>query len=312
MADQNNNGGDTSPISNNSRVLIVGLAFIGLVAPVLIILFAPYRPEWPTINAVLLGVGVAAIVYHFLGGKIDATFKTPVVSIAGAGALLVCVAWIGHEWLDSAATQRQVTEAAIKNAVKAQTDRVGVLEPQNKALTKRLTELQKDFDQNTAPATVDSIVARVRETLPGSDLSKAIIKVQREHLGPWAERMGAQPVLISFAGIGSIRTREADGKTHAFTACPGLGFNGNTVVFTLDEQEGASGDSVEAVYAGPMPTNYCTGADSNRVQLSCESAKIFLPSLVADCSATGDVMWKDPSMQKRYAASSELRNPDIQ
>ncbi|NAX32661.1 hypothetical protein CAG63_21665, partial [Vibrio sp. V37_P2S8PM304] len=76
-------------------VIIVTTLLLALISTALWFLEDPILIP-PPIIAIFLGIAVAAVLYRFLGGVSDATFKVGALRVTGAAAILIFVAW----WAD--------------------------------------------------------------------------------------------------------------------------------------------------------------------------------------------------------------------
>ncbi|MFL9841272.1 hypothetical protein ABS767_09880 [Sphingomonas sp. ST-64] len=263
--------------------------------------------ESAAITALFAGVLAASIAYHILDGAIGASFKTPMLQLGGAAAILVGVMFALLAPLKDESERRAARSRAIDEAVEPFAKRLRDKDIEIARRDARIAQLQ----QGSRPAGGcgatcgdDEIAARIADLDPTSPLGDRLRRIAREERGPW-ER-SSMPVQISFT---ELKIEEDRRSEPVFRACrSNERAAGSRIMFALtDPALSAEGERVTARFAGRIGDNECEGSNADRVQLSCASALRMIPSGVAGCTASGVIRWKAGFKgSTRYAASGEI------
>jgi hypothetical protein len=251
--------------------------------------------ESAAITAFFVGIAAATLTYHFLGGVGDASWGATGMKLGGAAAVLAVISGISYSQISPEFAKRDERRARAGLDAGKMTE---ALRGKNAEIA-RLNALISSVPNNDAERLLGIASASDSKTT----LGRGLIDMQEHMQGPWREIVGAaQTVQISFH-----KKAERDDK-RLFTACSELNMSGQRVRFAIDAKElTGDSDTVDAESSGSLAATQCADPDSNRVQLSCESARVMIPEFAVGCTATGEVKWAPGKEQRRFTGSAEIK-----
>lgn len=306
MPDGQEGSGDTHGLSKFALIAVSIILILGLGVPILTMIFPEQLHPSPAIVALLLGLGLATVVYYLLGGVSGAAFDTPMVKLGGSAAVLIATAWIAHGWLakeqTDARSRSPVVDPARVSALDTEIKRLNTL----MALRDATIRDQKTLLTQLPADTVKSVYARVAAAAPKSPLGLQVRSLAAARKGPF-DTFDDQPIAVRITFHHKVE--QADHPI--FTACDQLGLGGKRVRFSIAAQDDSDSEPVTAQYAGTLPFSQCEGSESDRIQLSCTSARTLIPAIATGCSPAGQVEWVAGNDRRYFAATAEVYVDDI-
>lgn len=290
----------------SARQLTILLAILLLSAAVAIA-FGFGWFESAAITALFAGVLAACIAYHILDGAIGASFKTPVLQLGGAAAILVGVMFALLAPLKEESDKRAAMARSVDEAVQPLVKRLADKDIEITRRDETIAKLRQGATSSGgcgATCGEDAIADRVANLDPGAPLSDRLRNIQEAQRGPWELRSITAQINFTELKIEEDRRGEP-----VFRACrSNEQAAGRRIIFALtDRALSAEGERVTARFAGRIGNDECEGSNADRVQLSCASALRMLPAAVAGCSNSGVIRWREGFKgSARYAASGEI------
>ena len=283
-------------IGSDDTVLWLVIVFCLTVPVVLVILWTVTDTLYPPmLVSILLGIGIAALTYRYLGGTRGSEFQVGALKVAGSAAMLLGTAAFTNWGLTSQMTRdhgpRSISSLEVKNR------ELSALVDDHE---QEIVELKAQLERRTA-ASQEALLQRVGELTPDSFAGRGIRDLADKGVGPFSK------VLRSVTLNATIT--EGPKGVGSFHACSDLGMANESVRIYPASPDGdfESDRSVEARQTGRLPTNQCGNSNASfRVRLSCEMGKVLFPDNVLSCTKDGNVGWSDPRASRIFPISIEV------
>lgn len=249
----------------------------------------------PMLIAVLLGIGVAALTYRYLGATGGSAFSVGLLKVAGSAALL-----LGTAWFTNSELAKQMSKDTLPNKISELKARIAGDATKIEALEQEITRLKSDEEKEDLENEA-SVVQRVSNLEPDSPAVQKILELIEKKSGPFSEVKKKLVARVTFTPNPRDKGR--------FFACKSMALTGERVRVSRRPETGQDENyaEVDAMEAGGIASGPCDAPDRKfDLQMSCEAGLALLPEEIVGCSRDGNVNWKTPKGARVVRVSLEV------
>lgn len=259
--------------------IVLGLIIALYLSYALVVLDNHYPP---TLIATFLAVGVAALIYRFMGGLIGTEFKLGLLTLGGSAAFFVGIIWfVGDRLRDEiglyAKDQPYLDQIA---GLQRERDQFATL---NKQLQSQLKGQHTGVGGHTCPP-AQCTIANVRKLQPNDPFVQGIKRLVDGQEPPFTPTLREMSVRVAIvAGLGS---------TPAFNICSdvldklneGVEAPDPTVQFSHSLDDGSTA-SIMAKRSGKIGDDVCSNKQRGfDVQINCPIAMKLFADKISSCA----------------------------
>lgn len=245
----------------------------------------------PMLLAVLLGIGVAALTYRYLGGTSGSEFSVGVLKVAGSAALLLGTTYITNQGFSS---QMDADNSANK-LMQVRKDRDRAIHDIN-SLQKKLDSATEQLEK-TANQSVEESIFYAEKLSPTSVLGSKLVEMSRKRQGPFS-------AVQKFLTI-NVTATDATKDEGSFNACSDLALAGEDVRLTVEVGDEAV--PVLAKQSGIIESIICNRSGRRfDLQVSCKAGLKLFPEQILGCGEKGQVKWATPNGHRVFSVGLEV------
>lgn len=241
----------------------------------------------PTLIAVFLGIGVAALTYRFLGGAADTEFKIGLLKLGGAAALLVGVTWFIGSAIRSEQGMFETRKEFSEEIAQLEASNTTLRSENNKLIAQRLDERTKasDIKRQGDDYVLDQVKARRGDDPLISKLRRMVLS----ETGPFRSTIRELPAkIVLSASVDEFRYNICEDKFEDL-------YKDLTVnpVVSFARAQGDDGDVVRIrlTRQGLIDQGACSRPNRDfDVQLSCAAGLKLFPDMILSCSGQTPVL----------------------
>jgi len=239
--------------------------------------------------AIALGICIASIVYAFLGGIAGTEFSAMAgIKLAGSLAAIVAIYWIFSGPLER--NMNDVKAVAVGKAAEAAlTEERGRTAAERAARVNAEQKLQLlEADTGIKQSDTDAAaVARVRNSSDQDDLGRAVLRIERNHEGPWRARV---------MKLNGRFIQDVPPGTFRFCHDKRPELQDGPVQFEAVDPDSGTSRKITLGPGGDIGPGACQ-VISFDVQLGCDAAKQLL---AVECDARRGVAWPASTDKRAY------------
>ncbi len=275
------------PRSRGETIFLAGVISASLITAIVFLAMTAWGIFIPAMGiAILTAIGVATLVYAFLGGgKGGDKFTVRGMQLAGAAAVFAIVIYIVNGSLDGQMNNLKLIETgrSAQSRIKAAEDRAAAADDRAAAAEDAKTAAERDR-RRTAKTEERDVTEEVRAANADSELGKAVLDMWTKREGPFARTVGDEDVTARFDG------RVADGGfEYCHASLPR--FRDRIIRFSPRDAEAANEITLTpGADIGPICQR---GRLSYSIRLGCDAARELIPDRIAACTEQGGVLWRE-------------------
>jgi hypothetical protein len=264
-------------------LVLIAAVVLGLLIALYLSYASAVRGEHypPTLIATFLAIGVAALIYRFMGGLVGTEFKVGLLTLGGSAAFFVGIIWFVGDRLQK--------EIGLYDSSGPYLGQITALQRQNNQQQRLNAQLQAELQRARSGhggscAAAQCTIANVRKLQPNDPFVQGIKRLVDSQDPPFTPTLKEMPVRIAVvAGLGSNPAFNICGDT-LDKLNEGVDAPDPNVQFSRSLDDGSTA-TINARRAGRIGEDVCASDQRGfDVQINCPVVLKLFPDKIKNCA----------------------------